>query len=814
MARKDDGDEIGVNDSTTAMPALDSNAARAVSSHMSSHAVNALQSLLGGQQLSFLDPNVVMVTNAAAAIAAVAASASQQLNRGSTPPAPQPGSAVASLPPALLASLRNVGVNQTQNVSVPPPIVSLLAAAAGAGGGHHGLQLQGSQSTPVSAHLQQLLSHPDSSKLHSSSTPAPLPVGVASKSSSHSGMQSWTLEQLEKHVSLLQQMKQPIPQSVALLLADAQRKEKKKTAKRAANRKSASTSRARKKALVEEMARTNARLRRQALILALLPDLVVATNLDGEISFCSAQVERILGHKAEDLIGAPLDTLLVPSSRDTLHKLFNRLISPGQARSSRQAQSRRGTKRRHNHQDEEGAKQDSKGIDGTGGEAPCRGSSQSGDANSGNSATTSGAAIISEQSFPLSVVEVDSKQRSERRDDISGDAKASNPNENSDNSTSNNSGIKQPVSSLSNATGLRSPAECPSEDDGAQGGSEGSKRAKTSEKGKQQNSSDDSSLSSEAKNMRNANDNLDRNVRWHNQRMMGDIQKTKSDDGPKDDVTGASVTANNASARLSSLKHVPNTKDKKGEKSNQYENDQSSSDDSLLAGVEEKKKVGNNSDDSGYRESNDSREETSSSGSDSSNVKNRRKPIAPTCRLCLIRSDLTTVWCEVTSSLRTRKQDEDPLDLQLGSFKGGDSVTTEPIKKEAEQEFLLCFRPMRDGEKKADESLRFVSTRTNLGIGAPPEVVVSTSGNDSNSQKGSSDKNFGDDSDSKLESNSSGTPQPQPKKRQAALQNPVDSLNGKAAKRSKTGEPEGTGRGSDDTEKSVVESLMLMNKSQ
>lgn len=415
-------------------------------------------------------------------------------------------------------------------------------------------------------------------------------------------------------------MKQPIPQSVALLLADAQRKEKKKTAKRAANRKSASTSRARKKALVEEMARTNARLRRQALILALLPDLVVATNLDGEINFCSAQVERILSHKPEDLVGAQLDTLLIPSSRDTLQKLFKRLINPGKPRSSRQSQVRRGTKRRHGDQNEGGEKSEGKEeTDSKRNEVPGRGSSQSGDANSG---TTSGAAIISEQSFPLSIVEVDSKPRPERRDETAVDVKVTN--ENSDNSTSNNSDGKQQVSSLSNATGLRSPAECPSEDDGVQGGSEGSKRAKTMEKGKQQTSSDDSSLSSEAKNMRNANDNLDRNVRWHNQRMMGDNQKAKSDDGPKDDVTGASVTANNASARLSSLKHVPHPIAKKSDKSpSRYENDQSSSDDSLLAGVEEKKKVGNTSDDSGYRESNDSREETSSSGSDSSNAKSK-----------------------------------------------------------------------------------------------------------------------------------------------------------------------------------------------
>jgi len=194
-------------------------------------------------------------------------------------------------------------------------------------------------------------------------------------------------------------------------------------------------------------------------------------------------------------------------------------------------------------------------------------------------------------------------------------------NSTSNTSGSNNGGPKEQVSSLSNGTGLsQSPADSPSEDDGAQGEPKGSKRSKTDKKGKQQSSSDDlSSLSSDAKNVCKANDNLNRNVRWHNQRMM-------EESGHKDDVTGASVTANNASARLSSLKHVPSPVAKKVEKSSsRYENDQSSSDDSLLAGVEEKKKVGDASDDSGYRESNDSREETSSSGSDSLNAKG--KPI-------------------------------------------------------------------------------------------------------------------------------------------------------------------------------------------
>jgi len=90
-----------------------------------------------------------------------------------------------------------------------------------------------------------------------------------------SNMQNWKLDQLEAHVHMLRERNQAIPQPIAMLLADARRKEEKRTAKRVANRKSACTSRARKKALVEEMTRTNARLKRQALILALLPDLVI-----------------------------------------------------------------------------------------------------------------------------------------------------------------------------------------------------------------------------------------------------------------------------------------------------------------------------------------------------------------------------------------------------------------------------------------------------------------------------------------------------------------------------------------------------------
>ena len=94
-----------------------------------------------------------------------------------------------------------------------------------------------------------------------------------------------------------------------------------------ANRKSACTSRARKKALVEEMTRTNERLKRQALILSLLPDLVISITVDGEITFCSDQVQRVLRHKVYDLCGANIDDIIVPASRDALRRLIKNLAA-------------------------------------------------------------------------------------------------------------------------------------------------------------------------------------------------------------------------------------------------------------------------------------------------------------------------------------------------------------------------------------------------------------------------------------------------------------------------------------------------------
>jgi hypothetical protein len=360
---------------------------------------------------------------------------------------------------------------------------------------------------------------------------------------------------------------------------------------------------------------------------------------------------------------------------------------------------------------------------------------------------------------------------------------------------------------------------------------------------------DCSSLSSETKNLR-ANNNLDRNVRWHNQRMMLEgNKKSETDNGPKDDVTGASVTANNATARLSSLEHCPkaswgnNLKDPAA-----YESPgESSSDDSLLAGVEERKKNEDASDDSGYyRESNDSREDSSSSWSDTSRsngksrlisflvfpfgcstdshitflsnaIDHRKKRIAPTCRMCLIRDDLTTVWCEVTSSIRNKWSDEDAGEEKAINSKSTESETSAP---KTDQELLLCLRPIRNTGKKVDKSFRFIPLAKQVSSAISKDNTdawVSTSslsGEKNKEDKVDTDKTLTQNNSNNASSASSKQQElynkRPPKKRPLAtsVDTYTDSSNQKRTKTESTNQ----GPNASETEKSVVESLMLMNK--
>lgn len=102
----------------------------------------------------------------------------------------------------------------------------------------------------------------------------------------------------------------------------------------------------------------------------------------------------------------------------------------------------------------------------------------------------------------------------------------------------------------------------------------------------------------------------------------------------------------------------------------------------------------------------------------------RKRPIAPTCNICLIRNDRSTLWCEVTSSIRYRTKEEDQVvdDSKDGSESGITPYAKVDTEKkssllspvdvdkesrhscrddngsvEAVQEILLCLRPIRDG---------------------------------------------------------------------------------------------------------------------
>mmetsp|Transcript_41652 Transcript_41652/g.42456 ORF Transcript_41652/g.42456 Transcript_41652/m.42456 type:complete len:800 (+) Transcript_41652:114-2513(+) len=732
-----------------------------------------------------------MMSNAAATIAAVAASAVQQMTQAKVPPgtavATAAGGTSSAMPPALyhaaLQGNRNtllpVGSSSSQHATVPPH-AALLTALANAGAGQPS-SIQSITSPPsvpghVGASVSSLL-RPNAPVLSQSTSTLASPALL-------SDMQSWTLERLDQHIVLLHQMNQPVPHSVSILRSEAERKIKKKNDKRVANRKSASNSRARKKALVEEMTKTNARLKKQAMILALLPDLVITTTIEGEITFCSAQADRILQYQSDDLLGKKLYDLLVPSSRNALKSLIEELVHPGKAKMARAsvvARVHRGTKLTIMNQRNDSNK-NTEDINGNS-NASARDSSRSG----GNSTDdTSGAvAIVSEQSFPLSVVEVESKQQSHQLNQGMG-AESS---ENLDSSTSNGGGS--------------------SEDDGA-----ATSEGKRKESNKTPARNDDySPLSSETKNLR-ANNNLDRNVRWHNQRMLEGNNKSETDYGPKDDVTGASVTANNASARLSSLEHCPNTfRTKENDEPLPYESigDQSSLDDSLLAGVEEKKKNEDASDDSGYRESNASREESSSCWSDTSQSNDhRKKPLAPTCRMWLIRDDLTTVWCEVTSSIRNKSSDEDTGEEKPTNLKSTESSDVSGTN--IDQELLLCLRPIRNGAKKVDESLRFVPLNEHqLPTTSPRESTEawvsgnSSSANTNKETEGHSvrtvartNSNNNLSASSKQELNKK-----RPPKKRPLVTNVHSHSDVQTPKRPKH----------DSSETDVVESLMLMNKS-
>lgn len=136
----------------------------------------------------------------------------------------------------------------------------------------------------------------------------------------------------------------------------------------------------------------------------------------------------------------------------------------------------------------------------------------------------------------------------------------------------------------------------------------------------------------------------------------------------------------------------------------------------------------------------------------------RTRPLAPACKVSLIRNDLTTIWCELTASIRTKPDTDSESTVvpptsqtiqggkqekekESKSGSGSNNEESAASSSESEQqegkEILLCLRLFREGEKVGEE-LRFcsrVSENTdgsNMTASSPGDSKVSSSNNPSN----------------------------------------------------------------------------------
>jgi hypothetical protein len=443
----------------------------------------------------------------------------------------------------------------------------------------------------------------------------------------------------ESYVKELKDDGYPIPTGVAILLADARSLEKNRQIKRMANRKAAYTSRARKKAEIDRLMSDNARLRRQGIILSCIPDPVIVISSRGTITFCNAQVERVLKHKITELKGANIGDLMIPRSRGVIKKLIRTMLAADQESES------------------------SESSDCNSATAKKRLKVSSG---KGSDRSDIASKITSKPDFPPLEVKLDAE-------DVDTSEDVSDSDEN------------RRIASL----GRKNSSFNSNEGD------------------------DTTSDVAEKDEKMIAGGNLSKNVEACKlNKDKARIEQVRF--SHKDDVMGASVTANNADAKLSSLMHEPLLKVKHvmGPKltADKQEEQSSSTMDSFMKTSDGKAqaKEGTSSEDSGYRESGESPEGSNSSSSGASEfyertwkeTGKRARPMAPSRYVCVIRSDLRTIWCELTSSIRTNVTQD--VERSVVSREG--SVKEKP--DELEKELLLCLRPIQEGEK-ASPDLRF-----------------------------------------------------------------------------------------------------------
>jgi PAS domain-containing protein len=117
------------------------------------------------------------------------------------------------------------------------------------------------------------------------------------------------------------QVKQPV-QAASSAAKGQDDSDDKKIAKRAANRLSAHLSRKRKKMYIDDVTTENIDLRRKVQILQSIPDLVVAFDSSGCISFVSRSVPAFLETQASELEGASFWDYLTEDSVNVIKSAF------------------------------------------------------------------------------------------------------------------------------------------------------------------------------------------------------------------------------------------------------------------------------------------------------------------------------------------------------------------------------------------------------------------------------------------------------------------------------------------------------------
>mmetsp|Transcript_66404 Transcript_66404/g.130201 ORF Transcript_66404/g.130201 Transcript_66404/m.130201 type:complete len:612 (-) Transcript_66404:188-2023(-) len=111
---------------------------------------------------------------------------------------------------------------------------------------------------------------------------------------------------------------------LAMFMEAQSKEEEKKKMKRAANRKSAYTSRARKKQFVEEMTVANRDLKLHAHILDLIPDLILGLDQHGVVTYVSSSVSRQLQYPTDSILGTSIYNLVTPGSSRTVTAVLER----------------------------------------------------------------------------------------------------------------------------------------------------------------------------------------------------------------------------------------------------------------------------------------------------------------------------------------------------------------------------------------------------------------------------------------------------------------------------------------------------------